>query len=535
MAEWREQSAMPNWKQEQQEHVWRRAKDLTGRRWCRAGFTSAIAKRRKDQPGTWLARRYVGGERYRIAALGIADDFENAAVSYEEAQRLAYEHRFEIDEHEPRIELTVAEAIARYVDWLKLNRATGPEVEQRAALHILPQLGTFKVSELTTHQLNEWRDKLAASPALFRARSGKPHTHKPLPKTKDEQRARKVSANKCVTILKAALNRAFREGLVQEDKAWRRFELFHKVEVARERSLTIVEAQRLINAADERSGFRDLLHSALLTGCRYGELRNLLVKDFANGKLAIRQSKSGKPRHVRLTDEGIAFFAQLTAGRCDEDYLLMNRRLGREWRKSEQNRPMRAACAAAGISPPVGIHQMRHTWASLSVMNGVPLLVVAANLGHADTGMVEKHYGHLTEDYKDRAIREGALGSALSNHRRQTKSCGSALRGFATGSGKPKSYCLYSRKERLFRHHKPLPVIAWDPRERQSVAQQPVIDGQCVGLSHQNVLLARSSRAASPLEMCPVEHEPAYQIELQAFTLQNFVRVIASAFRRSTS
>jgi len=365
-------------------------------------------KKAKDRPGTWLARRYVGNERYRIALLGIADDFEDSAVSYEEAQKLAYEYRFEIEEHEPRIELTVAEAIARYAEWMKLHRATGSEVEQRAALHILPYLGSLKVSELTTHQLNKWRDKLAASPALFRPRQGHPHKHKPAPKTKDEQRARKVSANKCVTILKASLNRTFRDGLVEDDKAWRRFESLHKVEVARERSLTIPEAQRLINSADERSGFRDLLQAALLTGCRYGELRNLRVKDFANGKIAIRQSKSGKPRHVRLTDEGIAFFKGLTAGRSNEDYILMNKRLGREWRKSEQDRPMRAACSVAGISPPVGIHQMRHTWASLSVMNGVPLLVVAANLGHCDTRMVEKHYGHLSDKYKDDAIRVGA-------------------------------------------------------------------------------------------------------------------------------
>jgi hypothetical protein len=41
-------------------------------------------------------------------------------------------------------------------------------------------------------------------------------------------------------------------------------------------------------------------------------------------------------------------------------------------------------------------------------MNGVPLIVVAANLGHVDTGMVEKHYGHLSEDYKDDAIRAKA-------------------------------------------------------------------------------------------------------------------------------
>jgi integrase len=68
---------------------------------------------------------------------------------------------------------------------------------------------------------------------------------------------------------------------------------------------------------------------------------------------------------------------------------------------------MRAACAVAGIKP-LGIHQLRHTWASLTVMAGVPLLVIADNLGHADTRMVEKHYGHLTESYMDQAIARGA-------------------------------------------------------------------------------------------------------------------------------
>jgi hypothetical protein len=41
-------------------------------------------------------------------------------------------------------------------------------------------------------------------------------------------------------------------------------------------------------------------------------------------------------------------------------------------------------------------------------MNGVPLLVVAKNLGHSDTHMVEKHYGHLSPSYIDEAIRAGA-------------------------------------------------------------------------------------------------------------------------------
>jgi integrase len=53
----------------------------------------------------------------------------------------------------------------------------------------------------------------------------------------------------------------------------------------------------------------------------------------------------------------------------------------------------------------VSFHTLRHTYASLMVMDAVLLMVVARNLGHADTRMVEKHYGHLAPSYVRAAIR----------------------------------------------------------------------------------------------------------------------------------
>jgi hypothetical protein len=41
-------------------------------------------------------------------------------------------------------------------------------------------------------------------------------------------------------------------------------------------------------------------------------------------------------------------------------------------------------------------------------MNGAPLLVVARNLGHSTTRMVEIHYGHLGANYVADAIRAAA-------------------------------------------------------------------------------------------------------------------------------
>ena len=81
---------------------------------------------------------------------------------------------------------------------------------------------------------------------------------------------------------------------------------------------------------------------------------------------------------------------------------------GSAWRASHQLRPMAEAVRRAKIKPAINFHGLRHTWACLAVMNGVPPMIVAQNLGHSDTRMVEKFYGHLAPSYIADAIRQGA-------------------------------------------------------------------------------------------------------------------------------
>jgi integrase len=52
-------------------------------------------------------------------------------------------------------------------------------------------------------------------------------------------------------------------------------------------------------------------------------------------------------------------------------------------------------------------------------MGGVPLFVIAKNLGHADLRMVEKVYGHLAPSYVADTIRRHAprFGKVKSNVR----------------------------------------------------------------------------------------------------------------------
>jgi integrase len=106
-----------------------------------------------------------------------------------------------------------------------------------------------------------------------------------------------------LTILKAALNLAYTEGRVPSDEGWRRVKLFKGADAVKIRFLSQDQANRLLQACEP--DFRQLAQSGLLTGCRYGELTGLQVGDFVPEAQAIhiRESKSGKSRHVYLTED----------------------------------------------------------------------------------------------------------------------------------------------------------------------------------------------------------------------------------------
>lgn len=363
-------------------------------------------RRLAGKPGTWVVRRYVGQQTYTVETIkgAVADDYGEAdgktILSFIQAQKEALKHK-------PKAgPLTVQQAIDEYLRHLEA-RSNIYDAGRRAQAFIFPQLGSEKVEGLTTKRLRKWHNDLANTPRRRRTRDGEPQQYLKPDNSEEGRRRRRSSANRVLATLKAALNHAWREGHVATDIEWRRVRSFPGTVAARARYLTVQEARRLINASAGQ--FRRLVEAALATGCRYSELSRLTVSDFNPdaGTLHIRKSKSGKPRHVVLVDEGMALFRHLAAGRAGNELFFRAPR-GGPWLASCQERPMRLACERARIIPPVGFHALRHTWASHAVMNGVPLLVVAKNLGHADTRMVEKHYGHLAPSYIADAIRAGA-------------------------------------------------------------------------------------------------------------------------------
>ena len=208
------------------------------------------------------------------------------------------------------------------------------------------------------------------------------------------------------TTLKAALNYCFSEKLAASDAEWRRVKPFRNVESAKVKYLQVAEAKRFINACDPCSS-APLAQAALQTGCRYGELTRLKVGDFNadSGTLAIWQSKSGKPRHVILTARGLRLLRRTLRrpGQPRTDDAAAD---GGPWRKSNQADSccaMRARNIAPIESPRAAPHLGKLGDHGRNAVHGC-----RAQSRSRDTKMVEAHYGHLSDDFVDKAVRAHA-------------------------------------------------------------------------------------------------------------------------------
>ena len=393
-----------------------------------------LGYRRGARGAAWVARWYVGAGVYKVERLdGRPDDALEAdgvmVLTWSQAQaeaRKLFSRRTReaagLEADQRRGPYTVRGALADYLEWLARHRKTTRDSKYRADALILPELGDINVDRLSAARLRKWHEGLASAPPRLRRNAeevmaGTTKGREVDPNDAEAIRRRRSSANRTLTILKAALNHAWREGKTSSDDAWRRVRPFPEADAARARYLTTDEARRLLNAA--ASDFRSIVEAALLTGARYGELTAMTVCDFDrdNGTVHIRTSKAGTARHVVLNDEGCARFERLSAGRAGDQRIFVKAD-GTIWGKSHQHRPLKAACERAKIVPPLDFHSLRHTWASLSIMAGAPLLVVAQNLGHSDTRMVERHYGHLAQSYVAETIRRTApaFGVSVANN-----------------------------------------------------------------------------------------------------------------------
>ena len=360
--------------------------------WVRIAEGLSLGYRRNQTAGTWSMRVADGRGSRWIKKLADADDHDDNAMSFWQAQAKARQlwHGSAPDDGSKL--QTVAEVLTAYAADLEL-RGAGSGDAKRVENHLPPTLATKLVAQLNARELKAWRNGLL------------------------KKGLAPGSITRYSKSFKAALNlcAAHDPARVTNSKAWA-VGLAALPDSSRARNIVLTDDQvrRFVTAAYTVSTATGMLvELAAVTGARPVQLRRLTVADVQRDRLMMPSSRKGRGkkrierRALPIPEALAARLRQLGKGRAPDVPLLLADD-GEPWSQWGHSEPIRQAVEAAGLDEEVTIYALRHSSIVRMLQKGIPIQFVS---DHHDTSpeMIRQHYAKwIPADLHDQATR-GAL------------------------------------------------------------------------------------------------------------------------------
>jgi integrase len=267
---------------------------------------------------------------------------------------------------------------------------------------ILPYLGEMRIAAISTSDVSNWVAKLV----------------------QDGHGASSVA--KAVALLKQIMKAAHNDELIRRNPV---VEIEIPTVVPKDqKALTLVELKNLTDACPDH---RALILVLGLMGLRISEATALQVKDvdILEAKLSVQRShthgadykrivsttKTKKKRVIDIPKPVLNALKPLVEGRKAKEFVFLGPKgLGAINYTWFRNTIFMPAIASIGLED-VGIHNLRHTAASLLISQGAQITTVSKILGHASIVQTLKTYGHYyPSDMQDSLFGLGAAFEELS-------------------------------------------------------------------------------------------------------------------------
>lgn len=364
------------------------------------GLYVGFRKMTNTSNGTWLTR-YPGPQNLEIqSSLGTFEQhspherFDKAV----ETTRALLSRSKSSSEDPPQSSITVMDACDLYRKHIQEIKGFGPaeDLAKRYNRWVKPDpIHRIELQRLTREQCVAFRRRIMSTPVKV----GKSGT------TRERS---KDTVNRDIAAVRAAFNKAFDDGQVSTDFAWRQ-PLKSFKNVSKRRNLYLDREQRrtfIAHAADELANF---LRGLSLLPLRPGALAALTVADFDSrlNVLRVGIDKSGQDRRVKLPLATATLLKKLAQDR-DPACPLISRADGQAWNKDAWKGPIKDAAINAGLPTKTSALTLRHSVITDLVHGGLDLLTVAQISG-TSVAMIEKHYGHLRGNVATSALAKLAL------------------------------------------------------------------------------------------------------------------------------
>ena len=221
----------------------------------------------------------------------------------------------------------------------------------------------------------------------------------------------------CHVTCRVALDQAVAQGLILKNPA-----LSCKAPVTRPKEMQVLtgeEIQRLLIQAKEDGCF-ELLLLELTTGLRRGEILALRWDDLdfrtgvlrverqvqrIRGKLVVSQPKTrASSRSILLPTPVLKILEQYRQS-VTSRWMFPSPRKGDSPRDPAAVRKKLSAVLKRAGCPAIRFHDLRHTFATLALQNGVDVKTVSGMLGHYSAGFALDTYAHMTTAAQKEAAR----------------------------------------------------------------------------------------------------------------------------------
>lgn len=360
-----------------------------------------MAKRRADgegsvrqkRPNLWEAR-IVAGHKKDGSPIYKYVSGRTQKEAYEKLRELIAEYsNVELTENS---RITVEAWMQKWMDeymMFSIREQTWKSYESVIRLHIIPNLGNKKVASLTTSTVQKFYNKL-----LSEGKSG--------------SLVRDVHL-----ILHQAMDVAVKENLIAKNPTSRT--KIPKVEYKPKNILNEIQLEMFMEAIKEDELWYDFFYTEITTGLRRGELCGLKWCDFyettgqlnvvrtvtthKGGELKTGETKTQKgTRTIYLPPSTVKLLSE-RKNKVSSEWIFPN--------FYDNSKPINPSTAYlklkhilknAGL-PSIRFHDLRHTFATHALSNGVDARTLSGILGHTNASFTLDTYTHVTNDMQKNA------------------------------------------------------------------------------------------------------------------------------------
>ena len=222
--------------------------------------------------------------------------------------------------------------------------------------------------------------------------------------------------------LRSIFNKAVKEGIVEQSSyPFQQYKIQREATVKRAIDQEALRQIVQLKLEPEHPCFHArnfFLASFMMFGMSFVDMAFLKVKDIAGDRIRYRRQKTGRLYDLKMTDNLKEILSYYLKEKSSNDFIfpfIKRTGLADQYRDLHQarklyNEALKELAGLCGIEEHVTSYVSRHSFATHAMMNGVPLNVISAMLGHNSLATTEIYLKSLPTDVLDEYQAKLAIG-----------------------------------------------------------------------------------------------------------------------------